>query len=278
MNIRFDENKLLNAMDDFYNATGINISMLDDKGNLILQKHKFYNKYCSLIQSSSQGKERCFRSDAILVEKCRISKRMESHICHAGLMDVIIPILFKDTVLCYLIFGQFKRQQDFDEIQNTLSELPLDIMQMRKLYNTLTSYNENKIQSIANIATILSRYILFEDMLKPNINDNVERIIAYIDKNLENKLSIQDICKHTNISKGTLYKFFHTHFNCTVNEYIASERVKKSINMLLYTDSSIENIALSVGFTSASYYGRMFKKYYGITPLKYKSEKKIYIL
>jgi len=277
MNIQFDENKLLNAMDDFYNATGINIAIIDDKGTLMLQKHKFYNEYCSLIQSTSQGKNRCIRSDIILMNKCRLSKKMESRICHAGLMDIIIPVLFKDTVLCYLIFGQFKREKDFDKIKNTLSELPLDIMKMRKLYNTLTPYVENKIQSIANIATILSRYILLEDMLKPNINDNAERALAFIDENLESKLSIQDICKHTNISKSVLYKVFHAHFNCTVNEYISSERVKKSINMLLYTDMSIENIALSVGFSSTAYYGKMFKKYYGITPLKYRNEKKIYL-
>ena len=254
MNIQFDKNKLLNAMDDFYNATGIDISIIDDK-----------------------GRQRCYDSDAILVEKCKISKKIEAHVCHAGLMDIAVPILYNDNILCYLIFGQVKREEYFDKIKHGLSKLPLDIDQMRRLYDTLPPYDEIKINSIANIAAILSRYLLLEDMLKPSINENIERTIAFIDENLETKLSIRDICKHTNISKSVLYKTFHTYFNCTVNEYIANKRVQKSINILLHTDMSIENIALSVGFSSAAYYGKMFKKYYGITPLKYRNEKKLYI-
>ena len=159
MNIRFDENKLMNAMNDFYNATGIDITIIDDRGNLDFEKGKIFNKYCNHIQSTSVGRQRCFSSDVILVEKCRMSKKIEMHVCHAGLLDIVIPILYNDTVLCYLIFGQFKREKNFDKIKETLSELPLDVSRMRKLYDTLTPYDENKIQSIANIAAILSRYL-----------------------------------------------------------------------------------------------------------------------
>ena len=45
---------------------------------------------------------------------------------------------------------------------------------------------------------------------------------------------------------------------------------EKSIEYLTKTDLSMDEISLKVGFSSASYYSKIFKKLKGISPLKYK--------
>lgn len=275
MNIRFDEQKLSDIMKDFYNATGINITILDDSGSIVLKSHEFFNDYCSCIQQEHK-RDICLKSDLYLIEKCRKSKKMESHICRAGLTDYAIPIMYNNTIVCFIVFGQMKRDDDFSAVEKYIRNLNLDINLMRHHYDRLPKYSDHQIQSIANIAAMLSRYILFEDMLKPTVNETLERALDYINENLETKLCITDICRKTNISKSVLYKNFHSQFNCTVNEYIASERIRKSVALLVNTDLSIENIAITVGFSSTAYYGKMFKKINGTTPLKYRIENKMY--
>ena len=67
-----------------------------------------------------------------------------------------------------------------------------------------------------------------------------------------------------------LYEAFHRRFHCTVSSYINSKRVERSTELLRKTDLSMEDISQRVGFSSASYYSKIFKKHTGTTPLQYR--------
>lgn len=66
---------------------------------------------------------------------------------------------------------------------------------------------------------------------------------------------------------------FHTHFRCTVNQYVNKKRIAWSEQLLLSTDLSVEEISLTVGFSSASYYSKLFKNEKGISPLKFRQQR-----
>ena len=117
---------------------------------------------------------------------------------------------------------------------------------------------------------MLTKYLLLENMLKPHFDDRIQRAIVYINENLTEELSIQKISKNTNVSKSVLYERFRDAFDCTVSEYINEKRVELSCDFLIKTDLSIEYIAEKVGFSGASYYGKIFKRLKGMTPLKYR--------
>ena len=55
----------------------------------------------------------------------------------------------------------------------------------------------------------------------------------------------------------------------TIFDYILYYKIQKSLPMLL-EDQSITDTAFSVGFSSASYYTQIFKRYMKCTPLQYK--------
>ena len=101
-------------------------------------------------------------------------------------------------------------------------------------------------------------------------NDAVNKAEQFIDDNLQNELTIHRISKGTNISKSVLYKRFHTRFHCTVKEYLNQKRIEKAIDLLIHSDLSIEEISQNVGFSSASYFSKTFKKIKKTSPLKYR--------
>lgn len=51
-------------------------------------------------------------------------------------------------------------------------------------------------------------------------------------------------------------------------------RVERAANLLVYSEESISYIAEYVRFPSQSYMGRVFKKYMGMTPQKYRDKYK----
>ncbi len=270
MLINYDIEKLNKALKDFYNSTGVNIKFLTSDFMYLSGNPINHNNYCKCIQSTTKGKKSCYYSDKILLEKCRESKQPQTHICHAGLIDVAVPILYNDAILGYIILGQMKREVDFTAMEKNISGLGLDLSLMREYYSSLSFFDYDKIQSVSNIASMLATYILLENMLKPNINSTLEKAIDFIEKNIDKDLSIQNISNSIHISQSVLYRHFRSYYGCTVGEYINTRRVEKSIELMKNMDLSIEEISQSVGFTSATYYGRVFKSKKGITPLKYR--------
>lgn len=270
MIINYDIKKINSALFDFYNATGIDMDFLKTDFSPAGSERLAGNCYCMELQSNELGRKACEHSDRELLEKCKKSKKTEMQICHAGLVNVAIPLLYDDIIIGYIIFGRMKPNTDFDAIKDYISSLGIDSEKARTLYSHIPFFESAKIQSVCNIAIMLAKYILLKNMIRPDLNESMQKAVSYISENLGKDLSVKNISKNVNVSKSVLYKNFHTHFGCTVGEYIHSKRVEKSIELITKTDLSIEEISQKVGFSSASYFSKIFKKQIGIAPLKYK--------
>lgn len=270
MVIHYNEKKLQDILQDFYNATGVNICLRDADFAPIAGLSNARNIYCKCVQDTPVGKEACLRADLDLIKKCRLSGKPEMHVCPAGLMDIAVPILYNDLIIAYVIMGQMKITPDFSEAKSGVAKLGLDPDALRKIYEEIPFFDTGKLQSIANIAVMLTRYILLENMLIPSLNENIGNAERYINDNLQKELTIQDISEGTNISKSVLYKNFRTSFDCTVKEYINAKRIDRSVELLTSTELSMEEISQKVGFASAAYFSKIFKRYKGVSPLKFR--------
>ena len=139
MNINYDIEKLSRVAMDFYNSTGVNISILD-KDFSPLTPEGIHNEYCKHIHCIKKGKESCVVSDRRLLEKAAETKSAQMHICHAGLTDVAVPILYESEIVGYIILGQMKQTADFTP--------KADYASMVNYYHELPLYSEDKIKSI----------------------------------------------------------------------------------------------------------------------------------
>ena len=82
------------------------------------------------------------------------------------------------------------------------------------------------------------------------------------------------IAEKGNVSKNTLYRGFKAAFGTTVSEYINQKRVEKAEKLLLGTDLSVEEISQQTGFSSSAYFAANFKRIKGISPLKFRKERR----
>lgn len=55
-------------------------------------------------------------------------------------------------------------------------------------------------------------------------------------------------------------------------DYVKELRLSKAARLIETTDSSITEIAYSVGFRDAGYFGKCFRKKYGMTPKEYRNK------
>lgn len=71
-------------------------------------------------------------------------------------------------------------------------------------------------------------------------------------------------------SATTLNRYFKEFLNTTPNIYFTNLKLDYCTQLLKHTDYSISTIAQKTGFDSFSYFTRLFRKTYGVTPLQYR--------
>ncbi len=272
MSVHFDKVKINNALQDFYTATGVRIDLFDADFRPVTVGGGEANDYCNLIQSTAVGKRACIHSDECMLGRSMTTKQTQHHICHAGLINTTVPIIYREEIIGYLLMGKMRVDNDFSLAMNCADKFGLDPDRAFALYRDIPAIDNAVLESISNIAVMLVKYILNENMMTSDLGENIQRAVEHINDNLAGELSVNSVCKSANISKSVLYKKFHDRFGCTLSEYINKRRIQESMKLLRSTSMSIEEISQSVGFSSASYYSKMFKKQTGVSPLRYKKQ------
>ncbi len=97
----------------------------------------------------------------------------------------------------------------------------------------------------------------------------VNRIIAYINANYTRKISLDELCAELNMSKQYCMRIFKRHLHTTINDYILATRMKHAAYCLRYTYMNVNETSNYLGFSSVSYFSRVFKDYYGVAPSEY---------
>ena len=271
MRLEYDVQKLEKTINSFYDAMGVSISILYEDYSVLGTK-KLKNPYCHLIQSNKRGLIKCMDQNCLLLERCKSSKKPEMNICHAGLVEMAVPIIYRDDVIGYLLLGHVRCERGRDEMQAALSELPIDREAAERLYEELCVFGDDRLSAIMDVAEMFISHVMAEKLIKPHEDEDFESIRQYIFDNFDKKLTASSIAAGVHLSKSTLYNVIKRATGNTVNEYINIAKVERSKSLLLETDMSAETVAEKLGFSSAAYYSRLFKKFVGMPPSVYRKQ------
>ena len=96
-------------------------------------------------------------------------------------------------------------------------------------------------------------------------------MVGFIQKNFARRVSLQEIARAGAVGQSKCCKLFAKYFGQSPNTYLNQYRLNKSLDLLRDSDMSVTEIALTVGFSGASYYAEVFRKYFGESPTEYRS-------
>ena len=106
---------------------------------------------------------------------------------------------------------------------------------------------------------------------KPSFgHQTVNKVILYINDEIETNLTVEDIAKQFNISTSHLSRIFREHTGVTLVEYLNIRKVEECQYFLRHTNKSISEISNSFHFCNQSYFTRIFKKYTSLTPKQFR--------
>lgn len=278
MLINFNIERLDRLLYDFYQITGLTVSVWDSQINQLAFQPKEMRSFCRAIRSTPKGEHLCFLSDRSLCMECGKTGKAVSRYCHAGLIDTAVPIKFKDTILGYMMFGQIADKPSASvrpALEKLSKNLGLDCDYLHGLYDELETHDSEKIDSIANILKMATRYLWLSEYIKIGYDTTASKIDDYIRTHLNEDLSVGSLCEAFGLSKNRLYDISHEWFGCSIGEYISKLRIEEAKRLLRTTDLPINQICAKVGIKDYNYFSKFFKSFVGLPPLKFRKTENV---
>ena len=115
---------------------------------------------------------------------------------------------------------------------------------------------------------------------QPSFSDRAVQkdMVHFIYEHYQEKITLADISAAGKVSRSKCCSLFKIYMGSSPIDFVNDYRLEVSRSLLQYTDTSVADIAFNCGFTSQSYFTKLFSRTFHMTPTEFRtSTKKISI-
>lgn len=176
--------------------------------------------------------------------------------------DPVLAEVFKDSIAEKLFFYQgnysIKAADIVDEINNKDSEgfvrsVLVEGKALEMLSKQVAQYQDDHREDLPQI-------------LRRSDVEKVSRAVDLIHKDLSQSHSVDQLAKEVGTNVNKLQEGFKYMFNLTVNKYVQQVKLEAARDLLTDTDHNISQIVNLIGLNNRSYFSKIFKEKYGVSP------------
>lgn len=106
----------------------------------------------------------------------------------------------------------------------------------------------------------------------PLATQQINDIVSFLRKNVDNNLCLSDIATHMNISNWCLIQLFNKSYNCSPIKYYNHLRHIRAMDLLQNSILSISEISALMNFSESQTFSRWFKNIDGNYPSTYRKQ------
>ena len=100
-------------------------------------------------------------------------------------------------------------------------------------------------------------------------SEKLKTVLDYIHLHYADALSIKELAAQCYFSEYYFMRFFKKHMHMTVIEYLNNLRMEKAVELFEQGYTSIIEVSMSVGFHSLSYFHKVFREKFSMTPKQF---------
>lgn len=153
---------------------------------------------------------------------------------------------------------------------------------VKKLHNVKTKGMLRILKMEAKVYEILSLHIqqyikqsqgveLPTSLVKSELK-RVRKIGEQILKNPSKSYNLEDLSTESGLSQAKLQDGFKFLYTRTVTEFIRHVRLEQARDLLKTTDLNISQVVYTIGFTSRSYFSKIFREKFSVSPNEFKMQ------
>lgn len=99
------------------------------------------------------------------------------------------------------------------------------------------------------------------------------RLADYINANLDQPLTLDDLAVEAGLSPYHLAKMFKVNFGLPPHRFVMDRRICRAKELLTHTDAALADVALACGYSSQSHFTNSFRRYMGVSPKVYRKSR-----
>lgn len=164
----------------------------------------------------------------------------------------------------------------FQEQNRSPVQTPPDTQIFVSLYESLM-HMDNRIDSNGELIISLALHQLLTYLItgtasngNNQANEKISPVHQYLTTHFHEPILLDSLAKRFYIDKYHMCKEFKRCYGTTIIHFLQTQRVKKSMELLRYSNMNIGEIALAVGFENGNYFNKVFQKVEGITAREYR--------
>lgn len=156
---------------------------------------------------------------------------------------------------------------------NNYSSIKKEFLRLFAAYKEKGPFYEFQLKGI--LFELFAAFLAGGDFrqIRKNPNKTAESVVKaldYIGQHYSDDINVSALASMAGYNESYFMKTFKKQTGVTVVHFINDYRLRKSAELLLGSSDSIEEVAYSTGFESASYFIRKFKEKYRVTPNEYR--------
>ena len=93
--------------------------------------------------------------------------------------------------------------------------------------------------------------------------------LHFVQTNFRRMIRIAEVAELCDMSSFHFSHEFTEAFSLTFQEYLLRYRILEACKELRHPNVAVANVAYSVGFNDPSYFARVFRRYFGLSPSEY---------
>ncbi len=151
-------------------------------------------------------------------------------------------------------------------IQESTTELPyMNSLMLCLLQETVVRLLQYEFIGQRNERPVTDMRQHYQDAL-------LEQMLEYIEKNISEPLTVEEICQKFSLSRSSLQLLFRENLNQTPKKYISDLKLERARQMICESKYTFSEIALMLGFTSIHYFSKAFTQKYHMSPSEYSKQ------
>ena len=98
----------------------------------------------------------------------------------------------------------------------------------------------------------------------------IDAVKKHLERNVREKISIADVCRHLGYSKSYLCKLFRAQTGCSIIDYGVKAKITLAKRMIRENNLNFSQISDALSFDNPQYFSRVFRRVTGMSPTEFK--------
>lgn len=228
--------------------------------------------YCKFIQNSLGKLELCQDIDKNMREKVTATFQPLSYTCHAGLREIIAPVVIGGRLAGFLMAGQFRTNDTIPQCALDYCKNEAQKKELQKKFFTLPLLSEERVEALIGTLQTLIDYIAARELAVFRPDPLKSAIDSYIDKHYQEDVYLSDIAKVLNKSISSVAQFLRNKYHTCFKDLLIERRLCAAEDYWKqHPCASIKECAEAAGFKDQFYFSRIFRKKRALSPREFRA-------